>query len=198
MKKKSWTLILCLLTIYSFSQKNKSIKKIIATTVVAKIENLTAEMNKTNLYLFINNKLSKKDTILSKKIDTDKSLTDFKIMKFLTKGIPLYCITWNEKSIVDTKLKKEEKTIIVTEICNPTTKTVVFSNNQTTNNTSEIHFLDVNQTVSETIQKVRREGFEFSLKKDGDIVLKNKTQENKMTYSDLEKKYINILTNKKR
>jgi hypothetical protein len=85
--------------------------------------------------------------------------------------------------VTTTKLKTEDAIIIFSEIVNFETKSKVLSNTQTTVNITEMHYLDSKQTVSETVQKVRREGSELVLNPDGDVSLKNKTRENKLTFN---------------
>ncbi|MBC7440004.1 MAG: hypothetical protein H7250_08485, partial [Flavobacterium sp.] len=99
------------------------------------------------------------------------------------KGKKLFLISWSENAVTTTKLKTEDALMVFSEIVNFETKSKVLSNTQTTVNIREIHFLDAKQTVSETLQKVRREGFVLNLNPDGDVILKNKTQENKLTYN---------------
>lgn len=160
------------------------------TSILAKADNLTAEIVKSNFYLFISG--SKKDTILLKALDVNKMLTDCKITPFTSKGVKLYAVSWTEKAITETKLKKEEALTTFTEVCDIATKSKVLSNAQTTTKITEIVFLDKNQTVSETREKVRKEGFEFTLTPDGDVLLKNKAQENRMSYSATDKKFVGI------
>jgi hypothetical protein len=50
--------------------------------------------------------------------------------------------------------------------------------------------LDNKQTVSETIDRIRNEGFECIVNKAGDVVLKNKVKENKMIYVPADKKFV--------
>ncbi len=190
MKKIILSLILILCLTPSYSQKKKPIKKApVTTSVLAKTENLTAEIVKSNFYLFIGAG-AKKDTILLKALDVNKMLTDCKITPFTSKGTKLYAVSWMEKTITETKLKKEEALTTFTEVCDIVSKSKVLSNAQTTTKITEIVFLDKNQTVSETREKLRKEGFEFSLTPDGDVVLKNKAQENRMSYSAADKKFV--------
>lgn len=118
--------------------------------------------------------------------------SDCKITPFNSKGVKFYAVSWTEKAITETKLKTEEATTTFTEICDFTSKSKVLSNAQTTTKISEIVFLDKNQTVSETREKVRREGFEFSITPDGDVILKNKSQENRLSYNATEKKFVGM------
>jgi hypothetical protein len=178
----------------TFSQKSSSSKKATSSNVLAKIENISAEVVKNNFYLFITNKGAKKDTIILKSMDENKLPFQCKISPFVTKGIKLYSVSWTENKITETKLKTEDATTTFTEICNVTSKTKLLSNTQTTTKIKENHFLDAKQTASETIQKVRNEGLLLSITVEGDVILKSKTQENKMTYNPTENKFVNALT----
>lgn len=173
-----------------YSQKKKPTQQI-SSSVLAKSDNLSVEIVKSNLCLLIANKGAKKDTIVLKN-KVDNSLPkECKIQSFLAKNVKLYSISWIENKLTETKLKTEDATTVYTELCDIASKTKLLSNAQTTTKIKEIHFLDTKQTVSETIQKVRNEGFVLSLTKEGDVILKNKTQENKLTYNPTENKFVN-------
>lgn len=191
MKKIFLLFILSLMFSPIYCQKKKTPQKN-AASVVAKLDNLSVEIQKNNLFLLIGNKGTKKDTILLKVIDESSAPSEYKILPFLAKGVKLYSVSWVEKKITETKLKTEDATTVFTELCEINSKTKLLSNAQTTTKIKEIHFLDAKQTVSETIQKVRNEGFILSLTKEGDVILKNKTQENKLTYNPTENKFVNI------
>lgn len=173
------------------------LKKSANSPVLAKLDNLTAELHKDQLYLFVNNK-SSKDTIALKKFAGKPKPTDVKIVKFETKGTPLYSVTWNEVETTETKLKKEVATTVCTELCDVARKRNVLSNAQKTTNITEIVYLDKNQTVSETQEKVRREGMQLSLQPNGDVILKNKGQETRMIYDAAQEKYVNAPVGKKK
>jgi len=173
-----------------YSQKKKPTQQI-SSSVLAKSDNLSVEIVKSNLCLLIANKGAKKDTIgLKNKVDNSLP-KECKIQSFLAKNLKLYSISWIENKLTETKLKTEDATTVYTELCDIASKTKLLSNAQTTTKIKEIHFLDTKQTVSETIQKVRNEGFVLSLTKEGDVILKNKTQENKLTYNPTENKFVN-------
>ncbi len=197
--KKMLLLLFSLIVFSGFCQKKKSVEKPAKTTsILAKSENLTAEMIKNNLYLFINTTGTKNDTILLKTFEGKNVPLDTKIVTFTAKNTQLYAVSWIEKTITATKLKTEVATTTFTEVCELTSKSKVLSNAQTTTTIKEIHFLDLKQTVSETTEKLRKEGFELIIATDGSIVLKNKTQENKLQYNQESKKFIPIPTNKKK
>ena len=176
-------------------KKKKSMAKTAAPTALAKADNLTAELIKNDFYVFVNNK-PKKDTLIAKNFLGRKSPSDCKIQAFTAKGTPLYAISWTELNVTESKLKTETATTIQTEIWDAANKTMVLQNAQTTTNIKEIVFLN-NTQASETREKVRREGFEFTLLPEGDILLKNKTQESKMTYDATQKKFVNLPVKKK-
>jgi ribosomal silencing factor RsfS len=102
----------------------------------------------------------------------------------------LYLITWIEKITIKTDLKTEDIINLHSEIYELSSKKQVVANTQITKNITEKVFLDKLKNASETQQRVRREGFEFILLPEGDIVLKTKTQENKMMYNPIDKKYV--------
>lgn len=172
-----------------YSQKKKVSPKKTASIVLAKTANLSAEIVKDNFYLFINN-VNSKDTIVLKKVDIKNLPINCKIAVFTTKETPLYLITWSEKTITKTDLKTEEVNLVYSEIFDISSKIMALGNIQTTTNITEKVFLDKLKNASETQQRIRREGFEFVLLPNGDVTLKNKTQENKLTYSPIDKKYV--------
>lgn len=198
MKKIILIFTLSLFCTFGYSQKKKAVKKPASSvSVIAKADNITAELIKNNFYLFANNK-AKKDTILLKTFDASKLPLNCTITPFTTKATKFYSVSWTEVNITETKLKTEEATTTYTEICDFASKAKVLSNAQTTTKIKEIHYLDTKQTVSETLEKLRKEGFELTITTEGDVVLKNKTQENKMTYDITAKKYIGVSTPKKK
>ncbi|MFE3848600.1 hypothetical protein ACFX5D_11570 [Flavobacterium sp. LB3P45] len=186
MKKTILLLVLFFFYTAIFSQS----KKATTSSVFAKSDNVSAEMIKNNFYLFLTNKGAKKDTILLKSFDVDRLPLECKIEAFTTKGTTLHKITWLEKKTLQTKLKTEVAVTTVSIICELASKTKVLSNEQTTIKITEIHFLDDKQTVSETIDRIRNEGFECIVNKQGDVVLKNKAMENKMVYHPADKKFV--------
>ena len=186
MKNVILLLTLSFFCIAIFGQSKKSSSLL----VLAKSDNVSAEMSKNKLYLSFTNKEAKKDTILLKSFEANKVPLECKIEPFITKGTTLHKITWLEKKTVVTKLKTEDAIATVSVICDVASKTKVFSNEQTITKIKEIHFLDVNQTVSETIDKIRNEGFECIVNKEGDVILKNKGKENKMIYNPMDKKFV--------
>ena len=189
MKKMMVLVLVSLFCVSICAQKKKPIAKKATSIVLAKAANLSAEIVKDNFYLFINN-VNSKDTIVLKTIDVKNLPYDCKILAFTTKSTPLYLITWIEKITIKTDLKTEDIINLHSEIYELSSKKQVVANTQITKNITEKVFLDKLKNASETQQRVRREGFEFILLPEGDIVLKTKTQENKMMYNPIDKKYV--------
>ena len=165
------------------AQKKKISKNAPASSALAKSENVTVEMINKNLTVIRANSGVKKDSVMLKIFVENSKPIAVKITPFTTKGKKLFLINWTENVITTTKLKTEDAIIVFSEIVNFETRTKVLSNTQTTVNIKEFHYLDSKQTVSETVQKVRREGSELVLNPDGDVSLKNKTRESKLTFS---------------
>jgi hypothetical protein len=176
----------------TFSQKSNTSKKPNSSSILAKADNLTLELIKNNYYLFVNNKGAKKDTLFTKNGEGNKKPLGGKIISFSAKGTSLYCINWTENAINQTKEKTEDKTQTHNEIWDANAKSLALENIQTATKIKEIVYLDKLKNASQTSEKIRNEGFVFALTKDGDVVLKNKTQENKMSYDSASKKYLDV------
>ena len=189
MKKMMVLVLVSLFCVSIYAQKKKPIAKKSTSIVLAKAANLSAEIVKDNFYLFINN-VNSKDTIVLKKVDVKNLPSNCKITVFTTKETPLYLITWIEKITIKTDLKTEDIINLHSEIYELSSKKQVVANILITKNITEKVFLDKLKNASETQQRVRREGFEFILLPEGNIVLKTKTQENKMMYNPIDKKYV--------
>lgn len=190
MKKCLLIIVLIFIATTAFSQKKKTAKPTTSASL-AKLNNLSVELIKNNLYFFIDNKGAKKDTILLKTYESKGTPTDCKITAFTAKGTPLHLISWTENKVTQTKDKTENRTQIYSEICNSSTKTKPLSNLQATTKIKEIQYLDKLKTASQTVEKIQNEGFAFTLTKEGDVQLKNKTQENKMIYNPSSNVYQN-------
>jgi hypothetical protein len=200
MKKIALLMILTLFTVSANAQKKKTAAKpaIKASSVLAKADNLTAEIVKNKFCVFVTNG-KVKDSLFSRPFDPAKTLPmDAKIMPFKAKGTQLYAVIWTQKNVSESKLKNEEAVTTFTEIWDAAAKKQIIANSQITTKVSEIVFLDKNKTVSETQQKMRREGFELTITPEGDIVLKNKTQENKMSYDVAKQQFVNVDAPKKK
>ena len=107
MKRIILVFALVLLATGVYSQKKKAAKatpsKALATT-----GNLSVELVKSNLYLFVASK-TKKDTILLKNYTAVTPPTDCKITPFTVKGTLLNLVTWTESTL--TNLKRKQKTV---------------------------------------------------------------------------------------
>lgn len=199
MKKITLLLAAVLISGVSFGQTSKktAAKTTNANkTVLTKSGNLTAELlkkkNDYSFYVIVDNK-SGKDTLSLKSIPgattKDNLPTNCTITPFTSKGTALYSIAWTEKSYTEIPDKKEDKTTTVTEIWNAATKTQLHSNTQVSTKITEILWLDKGKNASQTSEKMCNEGFALTLSPEGDIILKNKTQENKLTYNATDNKY---------
>jgi hypothetical protein len=187
MKKVILLLVISLFCNCIFCQN----KQVLQSTVLAKSKNLTVELIKNKLFLLVKLNNGKKDTILLKKNDLDKLPSECEIVPFVAKGKKLYNVTWKQKTITNSKLMNEVKTITNSAICDIALKVVLFSNVQTNTKTKEIQFIDEKHNASETHEKNRNEGLVLSVTKEGDLELKNKVVQKKMIYDSIYKKYIN-------
>ncbi len=190
MKKVILLLLLSFFCTTIYSQKKKTSSKNTSTSVLAKADNLTAEIIKGKLYLCINNKGSKKDTISIKAIDTKNLPKDCKILAFKSKETPLYLVTWNENTLNQTTDKKEIIETTNSYIFDVSIKSNVLANTQSVSKITEKVYLDKNKTVSETQETVHNEGFIFTLTNEGDVVLNTKKQQKKLIYDAATKKYL--------
>ena len=192
MKKIVFLVIIALSVNVNFAQKKKATTQKTSST---KVDNLTAEIKEKTFQLSISEKGKPADAIIVKEINNNIKPTDIKLSSFNASGTKLYLLQWTEKTNTKTDLKTEDITTVYSVIYEITNKKQVFSNIEKTNNIVEKVFLDKNKNASETQEKVRREGFVFTLNADGSITQKNKTQENKgvydatkMTFVDAKKK----------
>jgi hypothetical protein len=191
MKRNLILVLVMLVGIANYGQKNKSTKAVAKpTATLAKADNLVAEIKTGNFQLTISENGKPKDAIVVKAADPKFTPTDCKLTAFKASGATLYLLNWTEKTLTKTELKTENITTIYSKVYDVTTKTEVFSNYQTTNNIVEKVFLDKLKNASETQEKIRREGFEFILNPDGSIVQKSKTQENKWIFDAKTVKYV--------
>jgi len=175
---------LALVSVNSFSQKKKvAAKKTETNSAFAKIDNLAAEIKDGNFQVTISEKGKTNEAMIVKAVDADFKPTDCKLRSFMSNGIKLYLLSWSENNIVKTDLKTEDRTTIYSIIYEIISKKQVYSNFQLTNHITEKVFLDKNKTASETQEKIRREGFEFTLNPDGSLMQKNKTQQNVFVYN---------------
>lgn len=190
MKKNLILITFLLIGITNYAQKKKTVAATKSSSGIAKLDNLVAEVKSGKFQLSINDKGKTTDAIPIKDVDAKFSPEDAKITSFTANSTKLYLLTWTEKSATKTDLKSENIVTINCQVFNIDTKSMLFSNFQTTNNIVEKVFLDRLKNASETQEKIRREGFVFTLNSDGSIVQKNKTQENKWIYDAASNKYI--------
>lgn len=187
LKMKNLALCICVLFTLTITaqKKKKSVNapKVPAVVSVAKFENLSAEMIKTDLYLFRIDGKAKKDTLLIKSFPGIVKPLEMVIKKFTAATTPLYCLTWKENNIIDTKIKKEEIASSFTQIWNPTTKTKLVENEEKKTKITEQVFLDKLKTASETQIKNRSEGNLLTILPNGDYVLSNKNSQTKYVFN---------------
>lgn len=194
MKKTFLLIALTLITMTGYSQKKKGGSKAKAKTeagVLAKTDNLTAEKVKNEIHIYVTAD-GKKELLFSKPVEAKNTLSEMKITGFKAKETPLYYISWTEKGTTKTDLKTEDATVVVSEIWDVATKTQMIGNVQSTTHIVEKVFLDKLKNASETQERMRREGFEFSLLPTGDFLLKDKKGETKYTYNPTDNKYAAI------
>lgn len=195
--KKSILLLVLLFTVSAiYSQKKKPAKPAVSTAL-AKLNNLSVELVKNNLYLFVNNKATK-DTMLLKTFTGNAAPKDCKILAFTAKGTALHLITWTESTLTESKERTENRVEVYSEIWNTATKTKPLANIQATTNIKEIQWLDKGKNASQTVEKKRNEGYEFILTKEGDVKLKNKQGETNMVYNASSNVYQNLKDLKKK
>lgn len=139
--------------------------------------------------------LAAKDTVMLKTHDgkLPEVLPGCSIKPFTAQGTPLCLVSWQEKTVQgDAKSKLENITTTYYRVIDPAQKAILHENAYAVANVTEIVWLDPNKTASKTVEKVRREGFELSLTPQGDLLLANKTQQDKMGYDAATKKYVAV------
>jgi D-ribose pyranose/furanose isomerase RbsD len=194
--KKIILLLLVASTTFCIGQKKKS--KANPITVLAKFENISIETNKTDLNLIIVAPDGKKEAVLIKNTAPGLAFKDCKIIKFTSGGKTLHNLSWMEKvTIGDPKIKIEESIKTINEVWDITLKAKVFTNEQAITNIKEQVFLDKLKNASETQERTRREGQEFSLQPDGVVILKSKNMESRLAYSTKDSKFMPLLKKKK-
>jgi hypothetical protein len=191
--KKLCIAILLVTTTLSFAQKAKP--KTATSSALATFENLKAEIitegGKQKLAIVMDNAGKKENVILKDITAKDKAQqpTNFKIKSFTVAGVKLYHFTYTENLITETKLKKENALVTSNEIWDlSTTKLKILGNIQTVTNIKEIKKLGKSE-ATETIEKTRREGFEFVLTKDFEVLLSTKAQTNKYKFNATTRRY---------
>lgn len=171
-----------LLTLNGFSQKKISTTKTPSSaSALPKVDNLQVEIKNGKFQVTISEKGKNTDMLIVKDVDAAFTPKDCKMSSFTASGVKLYLLTWTELSTTKSTIKTEEKTTIYSVIYEITTKKQVYSNYQLTNHITEKVSLG-GTGASETKEKMRREGFEFTLNQDGSITQKNKTQQTTFVY----------------
>lgn len=186
--------LIALITIFSFSsfaQKSKTPVKKTSTTAstkgsFAKVDNLVVEYKNGNFQITIDGK----DAIIVKKNDANFTPTNVKIIPFTASGAKLYLLQWTEISQNKTEMKTEDITTNFSNIYDIPSKKQAFYNAELSKHVVEKVFLDKLKTASETQERMRREGFAFTLNADGSVTQKNKTQENKWVYDVAKMEYV--------
>lgn len=187
MKKTILFLFIALISINGYSQKKKkATTKKASTTALAKVDNLIAEIKNNNFQITIDGK----DALIVKALSGSFTPINTKLTSFMASGTKLYLLQWTEKNNTKTDLKTEDITSTYSVIYEIPNKKQVFSNFQTTNNITEKVFLDRLKTASETQQRVRKEGFEFTLNSDGSVTQTSKNQLNKWVYDATKMEYV--------
>lgn len=193
MKKFAITLFISLLTITSFAQKKKN--STAASNTLATFENLKAEIitegGKQKLVVIVDENGKKENVVLKELTTKDKNQfpKDFKISTFTVSGVKLYHFTYTENLIKDEPKLKENAVVTTNEIWEfGSTKVKIFGNIQTVTNIKEIKQLG-KSAATETVEKTRREGFQFTLTKDYEIHLTTKTQTNKYKFNSTTRRF---------
>lgn len=191
--KNVFLILLITITTIGYAQKKKSSTKTASKSVLAKVDHLTAEIITENkqkkIVLFVDNEGVKEKLPLNNTTHPFSEPINFTITPFTANNVKLYLIRWEEKNNITTKLKKEDQDIVESQIWNIENKELLLGNTQKSSHIIETVFLDKNKTASETQERNRKEGFEFNLLPNGDVVLKNKTQNNTYAYNVSLNKY---------
>ena len=178
-----------LLTLNGFSQKKIcSSKAPSSASALPKVDNLQVEIKNGKFQLTISEKGKTNDILIIKDVDAAFTPKDCKLSSFTACGVKLYLLTWTELSTTKLTNKTEEKTTIYSVIYEITTKKQVYSNYQLTNHITEKVSLG-GTGAFETQEKMRREGFEFTLNSGGSVTQKNKTQQTTFVYDKEKMEY---------
>ena len=178
-----------LLTLNGFSQKKISTTKTPSlSSALPKVDNLQVEIKNGKFQVTISEKGKTSDIFIIKDVDAAFTPKDCKLSSFTASGVKLYLLTWTELSTTKLTNKTEEKTTIYSVIYEITTKKQVYSNYQLTNHITEKVSLG-GTGAFETQEKMRREGFEFTLNSDGSVTQKNKTQQTTFVYDKEKMEY---------
>ena len=192
--KKILLFLVLIVSLANFAQKKKTSKasKTPAIVTLTKADNLSMDLNTTDLVISIDNKTATKDTIRLAQYTTKTVPTECKIQSFTAKGTALYLVSWVENSKIVTKLSTEDVLVTNSVIINLANKTKVLKNKHLISDVAMIQYLDAKQTVSETVRKKHTEGFAFVLLPDGDILKKSKTKESRYMYSAADNAFVDF------
>jgi hypothetical protein len=182
MKKIFLFLCIVFLTFNGFGQKKAMTKSTTTTSVLPKIDNLQVEVKAGKFQVAISEKGKTNDVLIVKDVEAAFTPKDCKLTSFMASGIKLYLLTWTELSTTKSTKKTEDKTTIYSVIYEIASKKQVYSNYQLTNHITEIVSIG-GTAATETQEKMRREGFEFLLNRDGSVTQKNKTQQTTFVYN---------------
>ena len=170
------------MTLSSFGQKKGAVKKPATTaSVFPKLDNLQVEVKGGKFQVAISEKGKTNDALVIKEVTTGFAPNACKLSSFMANGVKLYLLTWTELSLTKSANKTEEKTTIYSVIYEIVSKKQVYSNYQLTNHITEIVSLG-GTAATETQERNRKEGFEFTLNQDGSVTQKNKTQQTTYVY----------------
>ena len=186
MKKIMLLVCVVLMGVGGYSQKKKTSG---ASSGLAKVDNLIAEVKSGNFQVTITENGKPKDAMIVKAADAKFKPENCKLSSFSVQGTKLYLLTWTEKTQTKTPKKTEDITNVYSVIYEIANKKQVFSNTQMTNHITEIVSLG-GTAATETQEKIRREGFEFILNPDGSITQKGKTQQNNWVYDLVKVEYV--------
>ena len=194
MNKNILIFILILSIATTYAQQKKAAKNSKSATssksVLATAGYMTAEMQKNVFFVMIDNKKLEKDTVQIKIYSDKMAPTNCKLQAFTANGSVLHLITWVDSYQQNSPLVKENITETHSVIFDATNKKKLINNIQKSTAITEIRFLDVKKTVSETIDKKRNEGYIFTLLPNGDVNLKSKNQNLTSSYNTAKKEYI--------
>lgn len=186
--KKYTFLLMLLVFVSSFAQKKK-ITTSKSLTVLAKVDNLVAEISDGNFQITKKEKGKAAESIQIKIGDKSFLALNCKLAMFNTAGSNLVVLSWEEKSMLITASKTEDITTISAKIFDFPSKKEVFNNVKKSTKITEKVFLDKNKTASEMQEKIRNEGFELILNPNGTIFQKIKSKEIKWVYDALAKEF---------
>lgn len=190
MKRMILLALVAMMSVTAYSQKKKpTAAKPTASAGLAKADNLVAEVKKGNFQVTINENGKEKDAMIVKAVDAKFAPTNVKLSSFTASGTKLYLLTWTEVVQIKTAKKTEDITNVYSVIYEVANKKQVFSNTQMTNHITEIVSLG-GTAATETVEKIRRDGFEFMLNPDGSVTQKSKTQQNKWVYDVAKIEYV--------